>query len=183
VTAATAVWGLLYAGYRAYYGFGGTFGMIGTPRSPAGFRLLNLFAVGVLMAAAVLPVAALFGWRHPRVRRVLLGLCWIVAVGCVMHAVIDDVQRVLSLIGAHQVRYPASEWLTVDRHAADVQDLALNEPWFLIEGLLWGALGWIMLGRTRARRRWVLSALAAIAVLTAIGLLSAFGVVGRFVLG
>jgi len=27
-------------------------------------------------------------------------------------------------------------WLSFDRHAADMQDLLLNEPWFLIEGLL-----------------------------------------------
>jgi hypothetical protein len=44
-------------------------------------------------------------------------------------------------------------------------------------------LGWIGLGRTRARRWWVGTALAAIAALTAAGLLSAFGVIGRMIIG
>src|SRR5262249_34508159 len=148
-----------------------------------GFRLINLVAAALLLAAAALPVIALFCWHRPGIRRALLAVCWVVAVGCVMHALVDDAQRVLSLTGTHQVRYPLSEWITIDRHAADLQDLALNEPWFLIEGLLWGALGWIALGRSPARRRWVVSAVGAVAVLTTIGVLSAFGVIGRFVVG
>ncbi len=38
-------------------------------------------------------------WRRPRLRRVLLVLCWVLAVGCVTHALIEDAQRVLSLAG------------------------------------------------------------------------------------
>lgn len=35
VSLITAGWGLWYAMYRAYYGFGGTVGMFGTPSSSA----------------------------------------------------------------------------------------------------------------------------------------------------
>ncbi len=121
-------------------------------------------------------------WRRPRLRRVLLVLCWVLAVGCVTHALIEDAQRVLSLAGALQIRYPASLWETVNRHTADIQDLAFNETWFLIEGLLWGMLALIVLGASSARRWWTGTALAAIAVLTAIGLLSAFDVIGNIII-
>ena len=178
----TGGYGLLYAVYRAYYGFGGTVGMIGRPASQAEWRVINLTAAAMLLVAALLPVAALPLWRRPRLRRVLLVVCWVLAVGFVMHALIQDTQRVLSLAGALRIRYPASFWATVNRHTADIQDLAFNETWFLIEGLLWGMLALIVLGASSARRWWTGTALAAIAVLTAIGLLSAFDVIGNIII-
>lgn len=175
----TSACALAYAGYRGYYAAGGTAAMIGVPGSESEFRLLNLAAVGVLLVAAVLPIAALSLWRRARPRRVLLVLCWVVAVGCVMHALIDDVQRVVSLAGGREVTYPASQWASIDRFGADVQDLAFNEVFFLVEGLLWAALAWIGLDNGTSRRRWVGTAAAATVALTAVGLLSAFGVIGR----
>jgi Protein of unknown function (DUF3995) len=168
-----------YAIYRGYYAAGGTVGMIGVPKSESEFRLVNLAAVGVLLVAAVLPVAALPLWRRPRPGRVLLAVCWVVAVGCVMHALIDDVQRVVSLAGGRDVAYPASLWVSVDRRTADIQDLAFNEVFFLVEGLLWAVLAWIGLGNATSRRRWVGTAAVVAAALTVVGLLSAFGVIGR----
>jgi hypothetical protein len=180
---AAAGCGLLYALYRGYYGFGGSVALIGTVRSATEWRTINLTAAGVLLVAAALPLAALPLWRRRGPRRVLLVLAWVVAVGCVMHACVDDVQRVLSLTGVRQVAYPSSLWATVDRHAADVQDLAFNETWFLAEGMLWGLLGWAALDRSPRRRWWVGSGVVAVGVLTAIGMLSTFGVIGRFVIG
>jgi len=174
--------GLLYALYRGYYGFGGTVGLIGRMASPAGWRAINLGAAAVLLVLAVLPVAGLAAWHRPRPRTMLLALCWILASGLVMHGLIMDVQRVLSLAGALPIRYAdPSAWASFNGHAADIEDLAFNETWFLAEGLLWGALGWIALGRSRARRWWAGTALAATATLTLIGLLSALGVMGRFI--
>jgi hypothetical protein len=95
---------LLYATYRGYYAFGGIAGMIGVPRSWSEFRHLNVVAVGVLLVAAIVPLAALPLWRRRGPRRALLALCWAVAVGCVMHALIDDVQRVVSLAGGPAAR-------------------------------------------------------------------------------
>ena len=75
-------------------------------------------------------------------------------------------------------------WKSIDRRAADLQDLFFNEPWFLVEGLLWGAIAWTG-GLARSPRRWwwVASASLAVAVLTVVGLLSATGVIGRFIVG
>jgi hypothetical protein len=181
VSLITSGCGLLYALYRGYYGLGGTAAMIGRPASPAEFRLINLVAAALLLVVAMLPVAALPLWRRPRLRRGLLALCWVLAVGFVMHALIDDTQRVLDLTGAAQMHYSAF-WATVNRHTADVQDLVFNETWFLAQGLLWGILAWIVLGPSPARRWWAATALAAIAVLTSIGLLSAFNLIGKAII-
>jgi hypothetical protein len=74
-----------------------------------------------------------------------------------------------------------AQWLSHDAHAADLQDLAFNETWFLAEGVLWGVLAWTVFDDSGGRRRWFASAAAGVAAATCVGLLSAFGVIGRFV--
>jgi len=181
VSLITAVWCLWYAIYRAYYGLGGTVGMFAVPKSESQWRAINLAGAAILLVIAVLPVAVLPLWKKPRVRPILLGLCWLLAVGFIMHALIDDIQRVLSLAGLLHIEYPY--YITVDRRVADIQDLVFNETWFLIEGVLWGILGWINLRPSPARRWWIGTAIAAIVVLTCIGLLAGFGVIGKIIIG
>jgi hypothetical protein len=182
VSIAAAVWGLCYALYRSYYALGGTLWLPGTLADATQFRRSNAAAVVILTVAAVLPVAVLPLWRRPRARVVLLGVCWLVAVGCSMHALIDIIQRVLNLAGLLRIESPATVWASIDHRTADLQDLFFNEPWFLLEGLGFGALGWIALGAGRGRRLWVGSAIAATLALTVIGLLSATGVIGRVII-
>jgi hypothetical protein len=174
-------WGLFYTGYRAYYALGGTVGMFGTPVSYQQWRMLNAFGAGILLVAAVLPVATLPLWRRSHGRRVLLAMCWAVTVGCVIHALINGIQRALSLAGVMQLDLPF--WTTIDHRRADFQDLLFNEPWFLVEGLLWAWLAFSSLSAGTARRRWLISAGVTIAVLTAVGMLSATGVIGTFTVG
>jgi hypothetical protein len=176
-------WALLYALYRGYYALGGTVGMFGTPVSQSQWRLINGVAAILLALAAVLPLATARLWRLPRARMALLALGWVIAVGCVMHALIDESTRLLSIAGALHMEFPPF-WVagSVDRHASDLQDIFFNEPWFLIEGLLWGALCWAHLASGQVRRWWLASALIAILLLTIIGLLSSFGVIGTFII-
>ncbi len=180
VSLATGGWALLYAAYRGYYGLGGTVGMFGSPTSEAQWRAVNLAGAAILLVVALLPVAALPLWRRPRFRRALLALCWLLAVGFVMHALAADAQRLLSLTGVVDLHYPI--FTVVDKRAADIQDLVFNETWFLAEGLLWGALALRVLGPSPARRWWVGTALAATAALTATGLLSTLHLIGRAVI-
>lgn len=172
--------GLVYAAYRGYYGLGGTVGMFGAPASPVQWRAVNLAAAGMLLAVAVLPVAALPLWPRRWPRRVLLASCWVLAVGFVMHAMVSDIQRVLSLVGVVHLNYPF--FTAIDKHAADIQDLMFNETWFLIEGLLWAVLALLVLGPSPARRWWAGTAIVATAALTATGLLSTLHVIGRIVI-
>ena len=176
-------WALGYGLYRAYYGVGGTVGMFGQPVSDADWRAINLVAASLLFGAAVLPLLALPLWRTRWARRILLAAAWLIAVACIGHALINDVLRVLSLAGWHEVLYPPGFWLSIDRQAADLQDLVFNETWFLLEGTLWVAIAWTVLGPSAGRRRWVGSAVVAIALALIVGLLSAFGVIDRIVIG
>ena len=183
VSIAVAIWSLGYAFYRGYYAVGGTRFLPGTPADAQQLRLINAVAVVILVIAAAVPLAMLLLWRRQRARPVLLAVCWLVAVGCIMHAMIDSIERVLSLAGLLQIEYPPRVWASIDHRAADLQDLFFNEPWFLLEGLGYAALAWIGLGPGSQRRWWVGSAIAAISVLTVIGLLSATGVIGKVIIG
>jgi len=171
-----AAWALWYALYRGYYALGGAAWLPGRPAPAAHFRLINAVAAVILVIAAALPPVMLAGWHRPRLRSIFLVLSWVIAVGCCMHAVVDMTGRVLSLTGHVRIPYPV--WTTIDRREADLQDLFFNEPWFLIEGLLFGAIaGVVMSGR--ARRVWYATAVAAVAVLGVFGILSTLGVIGR----
>lgn len=175
-------WALLYAIYRGYYALGGTAGMFGVPVSMDQWRLINGVGAALLLLAAVFPVATARLWRSPRARVVLLTVGWVITVGCVMHALVDIATRLLSIAGIISLDFPFFVAGTVDRRASDIQDLFFNEPWFLIEGILWGALCWVELATARPRRWWLVSAIALIVALTVVGVLSSAGVIGRFII-
>lgn len=174
-------WALAYAAYRAYYALGGTIGMFGTPTSMHQWRVINGAGAAIILLGAVLPIAIIPLWRRERARQFLLALCWVVAVGCVMHAMIDEVQRLLSLAGVLHMDLPF--WASRNVRESDLQDVLFNEPWFFTEGLLWGALGWFQLRSPRGRTLWLATGLIAVAIMTTIGMLSAFGVIGTFIVG
>ena len=174
-------WALLYAAYRGYYALGGTVGMFGTPVSMSQWRLINAVGAAIILIAAVLPVPTIPLWQRRQARLVLLALCWVIAVGCVMHALVDVSARILSLAGVLHMDFPF--FASIDRRQSDLQVLLLNEPWFLVEGLLWGVLGWFGLASVRSRRLWVASSVVATVALTVIGVLSTVGIIGRFIVG
>ena len=96
-----------------------------------------------------------------------------------MHALVMVSERALSLTGHLRIDYPRTIWTSVDRRAADLQDLFGNEPWFFLEGLAYGALAWVNSNPGPLRRRWTTAGIAAVAVMTAVGLLSATGTIGK----
>lgn len=180
-----SVCAILYASYRAYYALGGTVGMFGQPASMSQWRAVNAFGAIAISLAAIVPLAALPLSRWPQARLVLLVLFSLAAVGLVMHGLIDEGQRALSLSGLASrwhLALPAlstTGWIQKDQRTADLQDVFLNEPWFLVEGLLCGAIVWRALGPGAVRRRWLAGAIAAVLALTAYGMLSSVGLVGR----
>jgi hypothetical protein len=179
IATALVVWGVGYACYRAYYAAGGEIGMIGQPVSDAQIRAVNAAGAGIVLFGALLPLALV---RAAPLRPAAPILAWIVGVGCCMHAFVDGVLRLLSLTGKHPTQLPAELWQSCDRRAADLQDLLLNEPWFLVEGLLWVALGVASVQPSR-RRPWLVSAAAACLLLTVVGVLSGLDVIGSFRIG
>ena len=179
VVTALVVWGLGYACYRAYYAAGGDIGMIGQPMSEAQFRAVNAAGAGIVLLGAVLPALLV---RTATLRRAAPVVAWIVGVGCCMHAFVDGALRLLSLTGVHLTQLPAELWQSFDRRAADLQDLLLNEPWFLVEGLLWVALG-VTSAQSSRRHPWLASAALACLLLTVLGVLSGLGAIGSFRIG
>ena len=136
VSVAAGIWGLCYAAYRGYYA-GGRYRVPAGNDPPRLRRPVPAHQPGGRRprpaVAAVLPVAMLPLWARRGSRLVLLALCWVVAVGCCMHALIDMAQRVLSLAGLVHIHYPPL-WATVNDRAADLQDLIGNEPMVPAEG-------------------------------------------------
>jgi hypothetical protein len=111
--------------------------------------------------------------RHPR----LLAVSLVAAGWGLWYALYRGYYGLGGTVGMIGTPTSETEW-----RAADIQDLAFNETWFLAEGILWGVSG-TNLGRSPGRRWWTGTALVAIAALTTIGLLSAFGVVGKLIIG
>jgi hypothetical protein len=153
--------------------------MSGRPASDSQFRSLNAVGALVIALAGLLPLVAV---RVTTVARAVPVVGWIAAVGCCMHALVDMTLRILSLTGAHPTELPADLWTSYDRHRSDLQDLLLNEPWFLVTGLLWGALSLVQVAPGR-RRAWWRSALVACLVLTGVGVLSGLDVIGSVIVG
>lgn len=178
IAAALFLWALGYAAYRAYYAAGGQLGMIGQPTSDAQFRTVNAAGAGIVLLGALLPPVLV---RTALLRPAAPVLAWIVGVGCCMHAFVDGTLRLLSVTGLHATQLPAQFWQSFDRRAADLQDLLLNEPWFLVEGLLWVALGLACI--QSYRRAWLLTASGACLLLTVTGVLSGLHVIGSVRIG
>jgi hypothetical protein len=105
----------------------------------------------------VVPLLAVWLWRYRPVRGLVPVAGWIIAVGCCAHALIDMTGDLLALTGTHPIQYPAGFWLSIDRRAAAFQDLFFNEPWFFIEGFLWGLFAMLAV-RPPSRRWWRRSA-------------------------
>jgi hypothetical protein len=173
------VWALGYAAYRGYYAAGGEVGMIGQPVSDTEFRVVNAVGAGIVLLGALLPPVLV---RLAPARGAVPVLGWIVGVGCCMHAVVDGTLRLLSLTGVHPTQLPAWFWQSVDRRAADLQDVLLNEPWFFVEGVLWLALGATCVDAAH-RRVWLMSAAGACLLLSVVGVLSGLDVIGSFRFG
>jgi hypothetical protein len=176
---ALGFWAAWYAAYRFYYAFGGHVGMIGRPAPAAHFRHDNLVGGTIILLAAVLPSIAAAAWRHRLVKAAVPVVGWIAAVGCCMHALTLEILRVLSLSGLHPHLYPSGLWLSVDRHRADLQDVLFNEPWFLVEGCLWGLFALAAL-EPPSRRLWCRSAVVVCVAAAVVGVSSGLGAIPTF---
>jgi hypothetical protein len=177
----TAAWSFAYALYRGYYAMGGTYGLPGTVLEPQQFRFINAIAAAALLAAAVFPLVTIRLWDRPAARRILVVACWVAAVGCVMHAIIDITEQSLGLAGV--VTVPTDNaLLRIDPTAAAIQDIVFNEPWFAVEGVLFAWLALTHLGR-RQRIVWLVSAGIGVLALVALGMLTVAGVLTRTIIG
>ena len=133
---AAVVVGLVYAAVSVYWGLGGT-ALASTvggaiehqvrSGSMTG-RLLIWTAVGVKLAAALLPVPA--GWcRWPSARRWARRLSWMAAVILIVYGLVQTAAGLLLQAGVIHASATAD-------HQALAWHAYLWDPWFLIWGLL-----------------------------------------------
>ena len=165
---AAGIWSLVYMLPHLYWAAGGTAMMSAIrPSAPAQptWHLINWVASAMLTGAAL--VAFLLARRPDRglVHWPLLAIAWAGAVLSIAHGVYGIVDRTLIVTGATLVE---SRRFLLEQDAWVLWDLLVFEPWFLIEGVLFGLAGWASLSQVRDRRRWVwLSALGVLAALAA----------------
>jgi hypothetical protein len=167
---------------HVYWAMGGTFWLPAAALLPANKAAVQVANWGVSItlaigAAIVLALARPIGRRvHPAL---MLAPIWIGSVVCVSHAVFGVITKSLYLGGVHgAVNFPdlpgaSAATAAAANHASAVRDLAVFEPWFLIEGILLLLAGRQVLRTREARRRWTMSIIAGTALIDVFGVLLA----------
>jgi hypothetical protein len=115
------------------------------------FRLINGVASAMLTGAALVALLLARGRCPWPLRWGLLAIAWAGGALSVAHAIYGIIDRTLIVSGARLVE---SRHFAVDEHGWVLWDLLVFEPWFLIEGVLFGVAGWASLTRSRDRRLW-----------------------------
>jgi hypothetical protein len=163
---AAAAWSLAYMLPHLYWAAGGT-AMLSAVKPSASeepaWRLINWVASAMLIGAALVAYLLARGTNRRMLRWALLAIAWAGSVLSVAHAIYGIVDRTLIVTG---VRLVDSRPFTASEDAWVLWDLLVFEPWFLVEGVLFGLAGWAALDRAQDRRRWVwLSAVGLVAAL------------------
>lgn len=168
---ALAAWSVLYVVPHVYWALGGDAGF--SLLRPSATRLdeweqINAIASVVLLLPALIAVGLVRHATRGWLRTGLLGASVVGASIAASHGLYGIVYRSLNLAGVVAV-----DGRTVS--ASDdpwvLWDLVLFEPWFLIEGLLFVALGWTAHSTKASKRRWLVLCLIGIAMATVSGLL------------
>lgn len=159
-------WSLAYMLPHLYWAAGGTAGFAAlhpSIRDLPQWRTINWIASPILTAAGLLGLA-LARSQRPSLRNLLfIGALFGCSVG-VAHGVVGITLRLQTIMEIRSADESAAVagWL--------LWDLLVFEPWFLIEGLLFGVAGYLLAENQRTQRRW----LAACAAGVAVGLVTAF---------
>ena len=171
-----------YIPIHLYWALGGTFWLPGGGLDKATESAVEIADWGVCVllligAAVILLLTRPAGRRvHPAL---LLAPIWVGAVVCVSHAIYGFITKGLYAAGAHgAVHFPLVPGVSpaeaaASNHTSTVLDLAVFEPWFLIEGVLL-VLAVHQFLRTRAtRRRWLITIIVGVALVDVLGTLLA----------
>ncbi|HET7578218.1 MAG TPA: DUF3995 domain-containing protein [Bacillales bacterium] len=168
---AVLIWSIAYMLPHLYWGLGGVRGLILFTPLVLEFpqlKLINLVASVFLIAAGCLGLAFIY-FKH---RNLTSGLLLaITLIGCSIstsHGIYGVVYRILQITGVVELD---SETFNGQHFSYVLWDLFLFEPWFLIEGILLGVVGWFYLNKPRHRQIWFILCLVGITVGIITGLL------------
>jgi Protein of unknown function (DUF3995) len=169
--AALAAWSILYVVPHVYWALGGEAGFSLVRPSATrldDWRLINAIASVVLLVPVLIAWGLARDAQHRRMRVVLLGASLLGAAIAASHGIYGIVYRTLNLAGVVAVD---GRTVSASNDPWVLWDLLLFEPWFLIEGLLFVAVGWAAHSTPGGKRRWLLLCLAGVALATVTGLL------------
>ncbi|TDF89173.1 DUF3995 domain-containing protein [Paenibacillus piri] len=152
---AVFIWSIVYMLPHLYWALDGTAGLSilkpSISESPQ-WKLINWIASVFLTAAGFLGIAMIYLKK----RRFLSWLLLVILLaGCAVatsHGIYGIIYRVLQIAGVAGVE---SGPFNPKEHAYVLWDLLLFEPWFTIEGILLGILGWCYVNKLRNRRIWL----------------------------
>lgn len=153
---AVFIWSLAYMLPHLYWALGGTMGFSMLKQSATEFpewQLVNWVASVILTAAGFLGLAFIYLKK----RRVLSWLLLTISLtGCSIatsHGIYGIIYRILQMAGVVELK---SGPFNLNEHVYVLWDLILFEPWFMIEGILLGIVGWFYLNKPRSRKIWLI---------------------------
>jgi hypothetical protein len=168
---AVFIWSIAYMLPHLYWALGGTIGLsllkpsvLALPQ----WKMINWVASIFLTAAGFLGLAFIYIRKRSVLSWFLLALA---LAGCSLatsHGIYGIINRILQIAGVVEVE---SGPFNINEHAYVLWDLVLFEPWFVIEGILLGIVGWRYLSKQRERRIWGLGCTMGIIVGLMTGLL------------
>jgi hypothetical protein len=152
---AVFIWSIAYMLPHLYWALGGTVGLSLLRPSISTlpeWQAINWVASVFLTAAGLLGVVL----AHLKTRGLLRWLLLAITLaGCAVatsHGIYGIIYRILQIVGVIDLE---SGPFLYEEHAFVLWDLVLFEPWFLVEGILLGILGWHVPISPRARRIWL----------------------------
>jgi hypothetical protein len=150
---AIAVWSLAYMLPHLYWALGGGSGLVALHPSVGSlpqWRTINWIASFILSVAALLGVGFV-AWRGSAARRLLWVGAWLGWSIAAAHGLVGIGTRLIAVGDIGPVK-----WL--------LWDLLVFEPWFLIEGLLFGVAGYLFATGRDARVRWSVACAVGLAI-------------------
>jgi hypothetical protein len=154
-----------------YWALGGTWGL---PGGAATADLPGLPATNAIVSVLLAVGAALlFGLTRPWARRppaaVMLAPLWLGSVVCISHGLYGLATKGLYAAGVHSAVSWPEPLTAAQQNLAALRDLAVFEPWFLVQGLLLAFAGRWFARTATGRRRWTLSSITGTVLAVAFG--------------
>jgi hypothetical protein len=116
------------------------------------WKLINYVASVILAIAAMLGLSLVYLRKRGFLSWLLLAICLIGCALAASHGIYGIIHRILQIAGVIGLD---SGPFNTNEHAFVLWDLFLFEPWFTIEGVLLGILGWCYLETPRHKRTWI----------------------------
>ncbi|HMR66737.1 MAG TPA: DUF3995 domain-containing protein [Anaerolineae bacterium] len=152
---AVFIWSIAYMLPHLYWALGGRLGLsllkpsvLELPQ----WEMINWVASVFLTAAGFLGLAFIYLRKRNFLSWLLLA---ITLAGCSVaasHGIYGIINRILQMAGVAELE---SGPFNINEHAYVVWDLVLFEPWFLVEGILLGLVGWSYLNQPRYKQIWL----------------------------